>query len=311
MDNLPAGSIFDRMRLHHWFARAFHVAAVVTAALSAAPSVAAQDTTATRNLQPTPDSQVVKLTLSDGSVLIGRVVSVTPTVVRFASAMGATDIPRSAIRSVEVMRAKAVHDGEYWPEDPSRTRLFFAPTGRMQRQGEMYFSDAYIFFPSLQAGVSNHFSLGAGLSVFPGLGLDEQLYYVTPKVGLYASDKVNVAVGAIVAGAGELVDDSPFGIGYGVTTFGGEDGSVTAGAGFGFSQSRTSQAIFMLGGSKRVTRNLALITENYLYTESSSNVLFSAGLRFIGERIAVDFAGVGLSDSEVPLVPYVAFIYKF
>lgn len=301
------------MRLPHQFARRFVLFATVAivSLVVCTTRLAAQDTAATRNLQPTPDSQVVKLTLSDGSTLIGRVVSVTPTVVRFASAMGETDIPRNAIRNVEVVTAKTVHGGVYWLEDPSRTRLFFAPTGRMQRQGEVYFSDAYIFFPSIQAGVSNRLSLGAGLSLFPGLGLDEQLYFVTPKVGLYASEKVNVAVGAIVAGAGDLADESPFGIGYGVTTFGGEDGSVTAGAGFGFNQSRTSQAILMLGGSKRVTRNLALVSENYLYTESNSSVLLSAGLRFVGEKIAVDFAGVGVSDSEVPIVPYVAFIYKF
>ena len=299
------------MRLSH-LARSLLVAIATNAAGTvAAPRLVAQDTTATANLRPTPDSQLVKLTLRDGSVVIGRVLSVTSTTVRFASALGETDIPRSAIRRAESAMPKAMHEGEYWPEDPSRTRLFFAPTGRMQRQGEMYLSDAYVFFPSLQGGVTNHFSIGAGFSLIPGLGLDEQLYYVTPKVGLVASEKVNVAIGGIVAGAGTLTDEGPFGIGYGVTTFGGEDGSVTAGAGFGFAKSSTSQVILMLGGSKRVTRNVALVSENYLYTANHSSVLVSGGFRFMGERIAVDFAGFGVSDAEVPIIPYVAFIYRF
>ena len=296
---------------HHSRSLLAAIAVVLTATTVAAPRLAAQDTTATANLRPTPDSQLVKLTLRDGSVVIGRVLSVTSATVHFASALGETEIPRSAIRKVESATAKSMHEGEYWPEDPSRTRLFFAPTGRMQHQGEIYLTDAYVFFPSLQGGVTNRFSIGAGFSLIPALGLDEQLYYITPKVGVVASEKVNVAIGGIVAGAGTLSDAGPFGIGYGVATFGGEDGSVTAGAGFGFAKSNTSQAIFMLGGSRRVTRNVALVSENYLYTANHNSALVSGGFRFMGEKIAVDFAGFGASDAEVPIIPYVAFIYRF
>lgn len=289
------------------------VRAVALAALLALVPVsraAAQDTLTTRNLAPTPEGQRVTLTLRDGSTLIGRVLEVTPTTVRFASAAGESAIPRGAIRSVSLMMGE-LHDGEVWPEDPSRTRLFFAPTGRMLRAGEGYFSDAYVFFPSLQAGLSDRVTLGGGVSVIPGLGLDEQLYYLTPKVGLIARPRLNVAIGALVAGVGRLSDEGPFGIGYGVATVGGEDASVTAGAGFGFVKSSTSQAVLMLGGSKRVTRNIALVSENYVYSHNSSAVLVSGGIRFMGEKLAVDLAGFTTGESEVPVVPYLAFIYKF
>lgn len=66
-----------------------------------------------------------------------------------------------------------------------------------------------------------------------------------------------------------------------------------------------------IGGSKRVTRNVALIAESYFHTERHSNVLPSGGFRFMGEEIAVDFAGFTVSDSEVPIIPYLAFIYRF
>ena len=290
---------------------AIRVAVVLLLAAVASRPVAAQDTTTTSNLRPTPDSQRVKITLTDGSVLIGRVLEVTTTTLRFASAIGETTIPRSAIRRIELATSESVHGGELWPEDPSRTRLFFAPTGRMQHPGEIYFSDAYIIFPSFQGGLTNHLSIGAGMSVVPGLGLDEQVFYVTPKVGLYASPKVNVALGALVAGAGAISDEGPFGLGYGVATFGGEDASVTAGAGFGFHQSSTSQAILLLGGSTRVSRNIALVTENYIYTEHHSSVLVSAGIRFMGEQLAFDLAGFTVSEAEVPIIPYAAFIYRF
>ena len=152
------------------------------------------------------------------------------------------------VRAGHPVAGAALHDGEYWPEDPSRTRLFFGPTGRMLRRNEIQFTDAYILFPSLQGGVA---------------------------------------------------------------TFGGENGSVTTGAGFGFDGNSTSRAILMLGGSRRVTRNVAIISENYLLTENDNGALVSAGFRFMGEKISVDFAGFTASNSEVPIIPYLAFIYKF
>ena len=291
-----------------------HVARLVLAALLAAAlpvhRAAAQDTSSTRNLRPTPDSQQVVLTLRDGSSLVGRVLEVTPTTVRFRSAIGESSIPRESVVSVRNAGTMTARRGEYWPEDPSRTRLFFAPTGRMLRKGEGYFSDAYIFFPSFQGGLSDMFTLGGGMSIIPGISIDEQLFYLTPKVGVVASDKLNIAVGALVVGAGEF-DDGPVGLAYGVSTFGGEDASATVGAGFGFSRGSTSQALLMAGGSVRTSRNIAFVTENYVYTGDGSAFLLSGGLRFMsGEKLAVDLAAFIVTDADFP-VPYLAFIYKF
>jgi hypothetical protein len=278
---------------------------------AATPHLRAQDTTSTANLKATPEGRLSQVVLRDGSTLNGRVVEVTPTTVRFVSSIGETTIPRSSIVSVRLVALTSVHDGQVWPEDPSRTRLFFAPTGRMLRTSETYFSDAYVFFPSIQVGVTDQFTLGGGMSLFPGVGLDEQIYYLTPKLGLYSSPNVNVAVGALVAGAQVISDETPVGIGYGVVTLGDENTSVTLGSGFGFSRGNTSSTgVLMLGGSNRVSKSIALVSENYLTTERDANLLVSGGIRFMSEHIAVDlalFGGKGISA----VVPYVAFIYKW
>lgn len=285
---------------------------VLSLALAAVPqALRAQDTSSTANLRPTRDSAQVQVVLRDGSTLLGRVLDVTPTTVRFVSAFGETQVPRASIVSVRIVSASAMHGGEYWPADPSRSRLFFAPTGRMLRTGETYFADAYIFFPSIQVGVSDLFTIGGGMSIFPGVDLSEQIFYLTPKVGLYSSPTVNVAVGALVAGAQVISDNSPAGIGYGVATFGGEDGNVTAGAGFGFSRGNTSStALLMLGGSQRVSKSVALVTENYFTSNRDAGVLVSGGLRFMSEHIAVDVALFGGNNIDT-VVPYLAFIYKW
>ena len=244
-------------------------------------------------------------------MLNGRVIEVTPTTVRFVSAIGETSIPRSSIVSIRLVSLTSVHEGEVWPEDPSRTRLFFAPTGRMLRSSETYFTDAYVFFPSLQVGVTDLFSLGGGVSIIPGVGLDQQIYYLTPKVGLYASPDVNVAVGALVAGAGVISDQTPAGIAYGVVTLGDENTSVTVGSGFGFVRGNTSStAVLMVGGSTRVSKSVALVSENYLTSESGARLLVSGGIRFMSEHIAVDLAAGGASGSTT-IVPYAAFIYRW
>lgn len=274
-------------------------------------SAHAQDTTSTANLARTPEGRMAQLVLRDGSTLLGRVLDVTPTTVRFASAIGESSIPRASIASIRLVSLTSMHEGEVWPEDPSRTRLFFAPTGRMLRTSETYFADAYIFFPSLQVGVSDLFSIGGGISVFPGVGLDEQIYYLTPKLGVYASPTVNVAVGALVAGVKILSDQSPAGIGYGVATLGDEDGSITAGAGFGFVRGNTSStALLMLGGSQRLSKSVSFVSENYYLSNNSAAFLVSGGLRIMSEHMAVDLALFG-SNKGVAVVPYLAFIYRW
>jgi hypothetical protein len=279
--------------------------------LGATRIAGAQDTASTANLKATPEGRISQVVLRDGSTLNGRVVEVTPTTVRFVSSIGETTIARSAIVAVRLVALTSVHDGQVWPEDPSRTRLFFAPTGRMLRTSETYFADAYIFFPSVQVGVTNQFTIGGGMSLFPGVGIDEQIYYLTPKLGLYASPNVNVAVGALVAGAQVISDQTPVGIGYGVVTLGDENTSATIGSGFGFSRGNTSStAVLMLGGSTRVSKSIALVSENYLTTESDASALVSGGVRFLSEHLAVDLAVFGGKGINA-VVPYAAFIYKW
>ena len=96
-----------------------------------------------------------------------------------------------------------------------------------------------------------------------------------------------------------------------MVTLGDENTSATIGTGFGFSRGNTSStALVMLGGSNRVSKSIALVSENYLTTQGDANVLVSGGVRFMSEHIAVDlalFGGKGINA----LVPYVAFIYRW
>lgn len=272
----------------------------------------AQDTTRTANLRSTPGDRVSRVELRDGTVLYGQILDITPTTVRLSSAVGIVTLMRANITSARLVDATGIHDGEVWPEDPSRTRLFFAPTARTMRAGETYFSDVYVFLPSGQVGLTDRITLGGGMSFVPTIGLDEQLFYLTPKVGVYSSENVHLAVGALVGGAKKAFDFGTAGIGYGVATFGGEDASFTAAAAFAFADGKTaSSKILMLGGSTRVSRSLALVTENYIVSDHASSIL-TGGVRIMSEHIAVDVAlGTQADPDHFGLYPYLAFIYRW
>jgi hypothetical protein len=254
---------------------------------------------------------VAQLILRDGSVLVGRVIGFDATSVRFVSSIGESNIPRSTITAIRLTGKDQLRDGQLWPEDPSRTRLLFSPTGRMMHEGEAYLTDAYVFFPSVQYGVTDAFSVGVGASVLPGIDLDENILYITPKLGLYRSPKLNVAVGALFAFGKVVSDAAPVGLAYGVATVGDENDNLTLGGGFGFANGESTKlGVVMAGGSTRISKSIALVTENYIASSNSTSSIFSGGVRFIGERMSVDLALWGGPSVDI-VVPYVAFIYRF
>jgi hypothetical protein len=252
----------------------------------------------------------------DGSVLVGRIVALDSTSARVELRFGTVDVPLAELEEVqEVKRLVESLTGDLWLPDPNTTRLLFAPTGRQLKRGEGYFSDYMLFFPGFAYGMTDELTIGGGMSILP-TGPENQLFYVTPKVGIVQSEKVNMAVGALVVsppGDGDFDNRSnTLGLLYWVGTFGRPEGSLTLGVGYGFEGGELADnPAIMLGGVARGTRRTALVTENYLLP--GSGALFSGGVRFLGERLAVDlglFSMLSDDDFSYPL-PFVGFVVNF
>ena len=258
-----------------------------------------------------------RLVLSDGSEMIGRIISVGDTHVEFESAIGRTSIPKGAILEVKEERGGKVVAGRYYFPNPNATRLIFAPTGRMLKQGEGYFSDYWIFFPGFAAGLSNMVSIGGGMSVIPGAGFDEQLLYFTPKVGVVQSEKFNAAVGALMISLPTFFDDfgssdrESAGLLYGVGTWGGLDNSFTAGVGYGYANGDlASTPSVMFGGEARVSPRSSLVSENYILP--GGNMILSGGVRFMGRGLAIDFALAAAAGNDGGCCfPFLGFVYNW
>ncbi|MDP9178747.1 MAG: hypothetical protein M3O61_13775 [Gemmatimonadota bacterium] len=252
---------------------------------------------------------VVTVSTVDGSSIVGRVVAANDSSIQVQTSGGLLTIPFTSIRTVQTASQRAA---EGWFPNPNDTRLFFAPTGRMLKKGEGYFSVYQLFLPGVAYGVTDNFTIGGGVSVVP-TGLENQIYYITPKVGMSVGEKVHLGAGVLVAGAFRGGDDFG-GIFYGVGTYGTSDASVTGGLGYGFvGEDVASEPLGMIGGEKRISRRVALVTENYFVTSGIGDPLISGGVRFMSEKLTVDFALFSLlgNNDTVPFFPWIDFVFKF
>jgi hypothetical protein len=177
----------------------------------------------------------------------------------------------------------------------------------MLRKGEGYVSDYELFFPGMAYGVTDNVTIGGGFSLFP-TAAEDQVYYFTPKIGMSVADKVHLAAGALFVGS----KGGTGGIYYGVGSFGDSNASLTVGGGYGFAGGKVqSKPVGMIGGELRVARRIGLVTENYLLPVSDNNLLYSFGVRFMGEAITTDLALVNVSGSNVIGIPFVDFVFRF
>lgn len=288
----------------------------ISSLLVCASSARAQADSVLRAQLVPPDSVHAQiLTLRDGSTVFGRVVALNGDSLTFQSTAGATmQLPAGAVRSIKEIATADIHEGDYWFDNPNATRLFFAPTGQMLKRGEGYVSDYEVFFPGVAVGISDNLTLGGGVSLLP-LGVEDQIYYFTPKIGVSLSDKFHVAAGMLLAGGmgGGNGAGRVGGVYYGVGTIGDGNASFTFGGGYGFAGGDIeSKPVGLVGGEVRLSKRIGLVTENYLLPVSRDNILYSFGLRFMGEKLTTDLALFNTSASSNSIgFPFVDFVFRF
>lgn len=281
--------------------------------LAAAPTASAQQTSPAPG-QPesalvvavAPEGVTQELRLRDGSVVYGRVTAVEGGRVTFRTNTGGTlEFAAADIVSLTTVDGRVVAR-EFWKDDPNPTRLFFGPTARPLKRGEVYLGVYEIFMPFVQVGITDRISVGGGTPLVFGGGGDRPFWF-TPKVTLVARPRTQVAAGAMHI---MNVDGDTLGIAYGAVTQGTRDTAVSVGLGFAYERFEdVSAPVLMIGGEHRVRRNLKLVSENYLF---ESGGIVSAGVRFITGRLSADLGlAAPLGVDEVFVFPMVNFVWTF
>lgn len=255
---------------------------------------------------PKPQRMTVsELALRDGSRIYGTLVSQNETELVFQTQGGTTmTVPRAqvlSLRSVTGVMAK----GEFQPADPNATRLFFGPTGRSLKRGQIYLGVYEILLPFVQVGITDRFSIGGGTPLAFGGGESGRPFWITPKLQVLNHKGTQVSVGAFHGFAGE---GGYGGIAYVVGTRGNEASSFTVGAGMAYSGEGGGAGVLMLGGEGQVRRNMKFITENYFWRGTA---VVSGGVRFFGERLSADLALASPITEGFYVGPVVNFVYIF
>jgi hypothetical protein len=216
--------------------------------------------------------------------------------------------PSSAVAvSTSTEPGPAAKSPDQWPKDSNDSRLLLGPTARSLKRGEAYVDDLSLFFPSVQVGLSDRVSIGAGTlvalpqaDVHPG-----DAVWITPKVQVFHGRKTQVALGLVHA----VVVGHHGGLGYGVVTHGTSNAAITLGLGLAYPQDEHRRPVALVGAEKRVSPGVKLITENYL-TARYGAAFLSGGMRLMKGRHTVDLAWFKVPGGSVYPIPMIRFAYQ-
>jgi hypothetical protein len=241
-----------------------------------------------------------RIETKSGGTFTGELSSMSLNSVELTSTDGSTvNVPRNSFARVVPLdggvaakgSSSATHRPGYF-DIGNGTRLFNAPTGRGLRKGEGTVQSTYLFLVGAEYGITDNFSVGASLSLLPGLALSQQLFIISPRFSAPLSEKVHVGAGIIYANIPfDNSNSGGAGIGYGSLTYGGADDNLTFGIGYGFTSGEIGNTpVLQLGGQKRVSRRLSLVTENYVIADAQAGMGGLYGVKIHGRHVSV---GVG------------------
>ena len=285
------------------------------------PAAPAQPAPGPAQAAGAPQRAFVKVIMKSGQEYEGWVVSQTAdTLVLDLSGGGQMTMPMSSVASITERKEVSVRaGGEVWPEDRNRTRYLMAPSGFMLRAGEGYFSQKELLFSEVGYGVTDWLTLSVGGAI--------PFWFVSNGFNAIGGLKLGVSVTEILhlAASGSIwwiPGSDPavtFGLVTGTVTIGTTNLNLSLAASFPYSLTTGAQdmgdLIIIVAGNWRLSRTLALVTENWILVNSTAwdatvPMINSLVLRIFGDRIAVDVGLLIVPESSFP-PPWLAFTYNF
>ncbi|MCI1188013.1 hypothetical protein MON38_11330 [Hymenobacter sp. DH14] len=232
-----------------------------------------------------------------GTTFTGVLVSMSLTALEFdAKELGHLTLERAQIRRADLQGPIPPTTKAGYYDIGNGNRLFFAPTGRGLRKNEASLQDVDVYLLGINYGITDNISLGGYMSIIPGLSLDQQLLVFTPKISYPIRDNLNVGFGLLyvrVPNFDSQGTGTGAGIGYGALTYGGADNNFTVGLGYGFVQGNIgSTPILQVGGQRRVSRRISLLSENYIVADANAGMGGLYGLKINWRRTSLGLGAV-------------------
>ena len=275
------------------------------------------------------DAQIFTIVTTDGSEIIGSIVEESDTEYQIETPAGLTvNVPKEAIYKMTEFEG-LVKEGKLFRPDPNKSLYLFSPSAYPIGKSNKYCRDFCVLFPSFNYGLSDMFSAQAGFFWVPGLDIDKIPIIGSLKASLFSKDKFSFATGAMYVRLPTIEFENNEGIDENIHlgggflfvtgTYGDQLNHATLSLGWGFGRGEDewemmSRPIFVLAGNKRITQNIAIVTENWIWPELEFGYMpLSLSARFLGKRIATDVGMVFTLETISRGLPFpiINFTYHF
>lgn len=238
-----------------------------------------------------------RVTLRTGTAFDAELLARHPGQLEFrTNDLGVVLVSRAQIQRLEELTSQLARRPANWYDIGNGNRLFFAPTARNLRQGEGALQSLNLYIIGANYGLTDNFSVGLLFSALPGVPLRRQFLAITPKIATRIAEKWQVGAGLLylrIPDLGQSQGAFGVGLGYGVVTYGSADDNLTMGLGYGFSGGQIgSTPVVQIGGQKRVSRRVSLISENYLIANSNSGMGGLYGVKINWRRTSLGLGAV-------------------
>ena len=225
---------------------------------------------------------------------------------------------QSNIKSMRRVKANEVQNGEYLFPDVSGGRYLIMPNAIGMKKGEFQYKTSNLLYHSLHYGVTENVSFHAGGELYTAITLQQPAYHAGINVHLPITQTLHF--GTHLSFANIYGDYKNIANGYSYLTGGNRNMNFSLGYGYGYPTTAgdLSKAISYIPISMKVrmTKNFALITENWLFLNSENGFMdssFSYGVRMLWDGYALDMAFINneaFSGQFLLGLPMINFVYS-
>jgi hypothetical protein len=235
----------------------------------------------------------VRVETIDGNVFVGFIVTEdSSALVIKTENLGEIRIPQNKIKSKTELKEFKKVGSEFWLPNPQSSRYFWAPNGYGLEKGSSYYQNIWVLYNQFSSGLSDNFSIGAGMVPLFLFGAGVTPFWIVPKLSIpVVENKFNIGTGAFL---GTIIGEQTgvFGLLYGTTTFGSRDKNMSLGLAYGFADGDWMKVpIINVSCLVRTGPKGYFVSENYVITfEGETVVLISAGGRSIIRNVGLDYS---------------------
>jgi hypothetical protein len=268
-------------------------------------------------------SKMYQITLKDGSVLSGKLISQSENeIVIQSGSLGEMKVQKENIKSMTLVSAINEKNSGVWFENPNASRYLLSSSAIPMEKKTGYYQNTWIFVSSFGYAFTRNLSLTAGFEIFSIMAGSEGPYafYLNPKASFKVAN--NLYLGGTILYANTIRTIDEFGglaTVNGSITFGNRNNNITATVGWGSSDGEFSkEPLVTINGMARVSNRIGFVSENWLLPNAGENGgyygIYSYGIRFLGEKISIDLAFLNNKDiasSIIIGIPWLDFVVNF